>query len=168
MKKIHFTILLLFLIFSSFSQNIDSTLKSDNFNKFNFSINCGYSDISGFLGAGINKKKFGIDFGWKKKILTLNNFTESKNVFGFGLSYYLLNFAKKGFPYFSIGYSINGSCESFKNEIFWGDKMIFIIGYEICSYDIPLSIKMGVGYQISSYESPFAMEIKFIIKIFDL
>jgi hypothetical protein len=165
MKKILFLIFVLLSIKGN-SENLDST----SYNKINVSICGGYSDIFGFLGTEINIKNFGLEVGWSKKMYTLTNFSEIRSVFGFGITYYMINFNKKGkLPYISVGYSINGSCEGVNKKIFWGDKMAFIIGYSISSYDIPLSTKIGFGYQATQYgNSPFALEIILIYKIFDI
>ena len=173
MKKL-FLLIILFLGYSSYSQeSLDSLFltKSTNFNKFKFSIFAGYSDISGLIGLAIDRKNLGLELGWGRKTYALDKRTEKRNVFGFGISYYITLFAKKGlYPYLSLGYSINGSCERKDEEVYWGDKAAFIIGYVFSGDDVPVSFKIGLGYQIPKYYDtlPISMEIKFIIKIFDL
>ncbi len=49
----------------------------------------------------------------------------------------------------------------------WGDKISFILGCSLSSCEVPVSVKLGAGYQLSDYNDfPFAMEVKFLFKVF--
>ncbi len=95
MKKLLF-FLLIFVSNFLYSQDSINIGNSQNFNKFNISLTGGYSDVSGFLGTEISRKSLGLEFGWAKKEYVLNNYTESRNVICFGITYYLLFLNREG------------------------------------------------------------------------